>query len=311
MTDPLEQLFASARNERLTKGEMSALWNRVSASGVAATATGGGLLGASGAGAKALAALLIGGSLASAAGVHLWRQAHPAPQDAATAIAPPPRVGTPNPPVDFVGSGSSAAVLAGANRPPASAAPSVLPSTPDPALAPHARTPTSPGIRGTARGTAAPRLYETPDVARGFADAPAPESATAAAAGPRAAPSPVAPLGAPPSPVAAQAAVTQTAPVQADVAAAPAPAPSEAALLLSARRALDRDPAAALALTDEHARRFPAGTLVPEREILAIEALARLGRSSEARRRLDALRARFPNAANIARLESLIGTEGK
>jgi hypothetical protein len=83
--------------------------------------------------------------------------------------------------------------------------------------------------------------------------------------------------------------------------------PSEAALLLRARRALASDPAGALRLTDEHARRFPTGTLVPEREVLAIEALARLGRSDEARQRLDALRANFPNAANVAHLEGLIG----
>jgi hypothetical protein len=69
---------------------------------------------------------------------------------------------------------------------------------------------------------------------------------------------------------------------------------------------LDSDPAGALKLTEEHARRFPSGTLAPEREVLAIEALARLGRSPEARQRLDALRARFPNATNTARLETLI-----
>jgi hypothetical protein len=83
--------------------------------------------------------------------------------------------------------------------------------------------------------------------------------------------------------------------------------PSEAALLLRARRALASDPAGALRLTEEHARLFPSGTLVPEREVLAIEALARLGRSDEARQRLDALRANFPNAANVSHLEAVIG----
>jgi outer membrane protein assembly factor BamD (BamD/ComL family) len=60
-------------------------------------------------------------------------------------------------------------------------------------------------------------------------------------------------------------------------------------------------------LTQEHARRFPSGTLVQEREVLAIEALARLGRLPEARRRLDAFRATFPRSPHVARLLTTVG----
>jgi hypothetical protein len=76
--------------------------------------------------------------------------------------------------------------------------------------------------------------------------------------------------------------------------------------LLRARQQLASDPAGALALTDEHARRFSNGTLVPEREVLAIEALARLGRTSEARARLAAFRERYPQSPHLARLDTLV-----
>jgi hypothetical protein len=85
------------------------------------------------------------------------------------------------------------------------------------------------------------------------------------------------------------------------------PGAGEGALLLRARQVLTSDPAAALALTQQHARRFPMGTLVPEREVLAIEALNELGRVSEARSRFDAFRARYPQSPHLARLEALLG----
>jgi len=85
-----------------------------------------------------------------------------------------------------------------------------------------------------------------------------------------------------------------------------APPPSEGALLLRARRELASNPAAALALTAEDARRFPDGALAPEREVLAIEALKRLSRLSEARARLSAFHARFPQSPHLARLDALI-----
>ena len=71
----------------------------------------------------------------------------------------------------------------------------------------------------------------------------------------------------------------------------PAP-PSETALLAQAFRALrtDRDPGAALAALDEHARRFPRGHLKPESELARVEALVMLGRSADALAALDAVR---------------------
>jgi hypothetical protein len=87
---------------------------------------------------------------------------------------------------------------------------------------------------------------------------------------------------------------------------ASSPPPSEGALLLRARQEIGSDPTGALALTEEHARRFPAGTLAPEREVLAIEALAALGRTPEARARLGAFRDRYPQSPHLARLEALV-----
>ena len=89
-------------------------------------------------------------------------------------------------------------------------------------------------------------------------------------------------------------------------AAAPAPAvqlpskpaaPSEADLLEQARGALKSDPARTLARANEAARRYPRGMLVQEREVLAIQALRRLGRSAEADRRAAAFAKAFPGSA--------------
>jgi hypothetical protein len=83
--------------------------------------------------------------------------------------------------------------------------------------------------------------------------------------------------------------------------------PSEGALLLRARQSLTSDPAAALTLTDEDARRFPTGPLAPEREVLAVEALVRLHRPAEAKERLAAFRTRYPQSPHLARLDALVG----
>ena len=61
------------------------------------------------------------------------------------------------------------------------------------------------------------------------------------------------------------------------------PLAEEVALLDRARAALSASPAEALALTAEHASRFPQGKMGMEREIVAIDALRRLGRADEAR----------------------------
>lgn len=76
----------------------------------------------------------------------------------------------------------------------------------------------------------------------------------------------------------------------------PAPA-SEADLLEQARSALKADPARALSRANEAAQRYPRGVLVQEREVLAIQALRRLGRTAEADRRAEAFAKAFPGSA--------------
>lgn len=93
---------------------------------------------------------------------------------------------------------------------------------------------------------------------------------------------------------------------------APQPArPSEAALLHDARKLASGEPEAALRLLDEHAKWFPSGTLVPEREVLRIEVLRRLGRDAEAERRLKQFEARYPQSIHLRRLERASGTSAE
>jgi hypothetical protein len=80
--------------------------------------------------------------------------------------------------------------------------------------------------------------------------------------------------------------------------------PSEAELLEQARAAIKTDPSRALQRANEHARRFPRGVLVQEREVLAIQALRRLGRDAEADRRADAFGKAFPGSAFQRKLKS-------
>jgi len=79
---------------------------------------------------------------------------------------------------------------------------------------------------------------------------------------------------------------------------AAASALTEAALLERARSELSAQPAAALADAQLHAARFPHGLLAQEREVIAIAALRRLGRSAEANARAARFDARYPNSAH-------------
>jgi hypothetical protein len=76
----------------------------------------------------------------------------------------------------------------------------------------------------------------------------------------------------------------------------------ELAVLEEARRLVPNNPAAALALTRDHAVRHPAGTFAEEREALAIEALRRLNRIEEASARLRAFEERYPRSPYRRRL---------
>lgn len=79
----------------------------------------------------------------------------------------------------------------------------------------------------------------------------------------------------------------------------------EPQLIERARRALAGDPRHALALAQEHQRRFPAGALSVEREVIVLEALARSGQTSEALRRARAFEARYPNSIHLPRVRAL------
>jgi hypothetical protein len=80
--------------------------------------------------------------------------------------------------------------------------------------------------------------------------------------------------------------------------------PSEAELLEQARAAMKGDPARALQRANEHAARFPGGVLVQEREVIAIQALRKLGRSAEAERRAQAFAKAFPGSAFARKLNA-------
>lgn len=85
----------------------------------------------------------------------------------------------------------------------------------------------------------------------------------------------------------------------------PAPAAASESELSLLKRARDADPAQALALTAEHARRFPVGVLEQEREVIAIDALLRLGRADAAAQRAKRFQTHFPGSAHARRLSAL------
>src|SRR5438309_116226 len=69
-----------------------------------------------------------------------------------------------------------------------------------------------------------------------------------------------------------------------------AESPSEIDLIREAQDLLRTDPARALAIAERHRTHFPTGALAEEREVIAIDALCRLGRLAEAKTRADDLR---------------------
>jgi hypothetical protein len=86
-----------------------------------------------------------------------------------------------------------------------------------------------------------------------------------------------------------------------------APVVSEVELLKQARSALVADPLQAFALTEQCRSRYPNGSFVQEREYIAIVALARLGRTDEARSRASLFRMHYKNSAYLPRLGALLG----
>jgi hypothetical protein len=85
------------------------------------------------------------------------------------------------------------------------------------------------------------------------------------------------------------------------------PAPeAELALLQRAQTALDRDPGAALALAEQHAREHPAGVLSQERDMLAMEALVKLRRVPAALARAERFVRDYPTSPHNERVRALL-----
>jgi hypothetical protein len=80
----------------------------------------------------------------------------------------------------------------------------------------------------------------------------------------------------------------------------------ELALLAHAQRALHDNPTLALELADQHARAYPAGAFVEEREAIAIEALIASGHALEGRARGRAFLERHKGSAYAPRVTNLI-----
>ncbi|HVU00164.1 MAG TPA: hypothetical protein VHE30_00380 [Polyangiaceae bacterium] len=139
---------------------------------------------------------------------------------------------------------------------------------------------------------------------------PSPPQTRIAAPVEREAPKPPVAPAAPPA-LPAESASPEPAPaVNTPVVSAPkhaAAAPSEAELLGAAQAALGSDPAKALSLAEQHARAYPGGTLGQEREVIAVEALAKLGRTAASRERGERFLAAHPKSAYRAKIQSILG----
>jgi hypothetical protein len=80
------------------------------------------------------------------------------------------------------------------------------------------------------------------------------------------------------------------------------------ALLERAQQSLPNAPASALAGCVEHEKTYPIGTLAEEREVIAVDALIRLGRRPEAEARAKRFRLAHPGSGYVRRLDALLGT---
>jgi len=84
------------------------------------------------------------------------------------------------------------------------------------------------------------------------------------------------------------------------------PMAREAAMLEDARVVLERAPGEALSKLDAHAALFPAGKLALERELMAVDALRRLGRFAEARARGEDLLAHSRGSIYEERVRAML-----
>jgi hypothetical protein len=80
----------------------------------------------------------------------------------------------------------------------------------------------------------------------------------------------------------------------------------ELRLLARAQKALTLDPPFALTLAHEHQRRYPSGSMDQEREVIAVSALVKLGRTAEARERAERFSRDHAGSAYAARMQSIL-----
>lgn len=88
--------------------------------------------------------------------------------------------------------------------------------------------------------------------------------------------------------------------------AVPPEGPSEEELILEARRAIPRDLTRASSLLTRHARLYPRGVMVEERDALRIEVLLARGERERAVTQFERWRRRYPNSAHTLRLARML-----
>lgn len=154
------------------------------------------------------------------------------------------------------------------------------PSLPEPALEAAA-----PPVSTQAPEAAPPSLPPEPVVAAGVTPEPAPAAEPA------------------PAPATERPSVLKRPGSRSRAQNASKPAVAEAELLERAQAALAKRPKDALALTREHKRRFPRGLLVQEREVIAIEALSRLGQKRAADAKAAEFEGRYRGSVHQPRLD--------
>jgi hypothetical protein len=108
-----------------------------------------------------------------------------------------------------------------------------------------------------------------------------------------------------PSPALSTAAPEKPRRTEASASASPAKGESEVQLIGRAQQLVRSQPQAALALCREHARKFPKGMLVQEREVLIVEALQRMGQEEEARKKSESFLKENPDTALRNKVEHL------
>ena len=109
-----------------------------------------------------------------------------------------------------------------------------------------------------------------------------------------------------PAPALSAAHAAEPAPVAVAKSAGASSIADEAKLLESARSFLDDSPSLALDLTEQHRRLHPVGQLSAERELVAIEALLKLGRRTQAEQRAAPLLGQPPGSLYARRLRQLL-----